>query len=72
MRGLIGLSAPSASARMPKPSHLDGVTTHLPLTVWPFALYAAFPRADYYGHADSLRTHPRFWDEFPRPYFRSR
>src|SRR5687767_2432127 len=29
------------------------MTTHLPLTVWPFALYVAFPRSDYYGHADA-------------------
>ncbi len=48
------------------------VTTCPPLLVWPFAMYAAFPRADYYGHADSLQTHPRFWDGLPRPYFRSR
>jgi hypothetical protein len=37
-----------------------------------FALYAVFPRADYYGHADSLQTHPRFSEWFPTHYFRSR
>jgi hypothetical protein len=37
-----------------------------------FALYAVFPRAEYYGHADSLQTHPRFSEWFPTHYFRSR
>jgi hypothetical protein len=33
-----------------------------------FALYAAFPRADYYGHADCLQSHPRiFGGRFPPP-----
>jgi hypothetical protein len=31
-----------------------------PDKLWPFAMYAAFPRSDYYGHADSLQTYPRF------------
>ena len=30
-----------------------------PLPVWPFPMYAAFPRSEYYGHADSLPMHPR-------------
>jgi hypothetical protein len=29
--------------------------------VEPFALYAAFPRADYYGSADFLPVHPRIF-----------
>jgi hypothetical protein len=48
------------------------ITTHHPLKLWPFALYAAFPRSDYYDHADSRHTHLGIWDGFPRPYFRSR
>jgi hypothetical protein len=35
----------------------DGVTAHLPLQVWPFPLYAAFPRSEYYGHADAPMVH---------------
>jgi hypothetical protein len=31
----------------------------LPLTVWPFPLYVAFPRAEYYGHADAWHGHRR-------------
>ena len=47
-------------------------TLTTPHTVWPFALWAAFPPSDYYGHADSLQTHPRISGLFPTPYFRSR
>ena len=74
-RGLTGVRVPLASARIPKPSRLGGatsvVTTGPPLPVWPFALYAAFPRSDYYGHADSLQAHWRFSGLLPAHYFRS-
>ena len=50
----------------------DGVTTHPPLKLWPFPMYVAFPRSEYYGHADSRYIHPGIWGELPRPYFRSR
>src|SRR6266850_2143460 len=35
-----------------QPYHSPGSYFEAPRTLWPFALYAAFPRADYYGHAD--------------------
>src|SRR5215472_19072360 len=38
---------------------LARMTTHLPLTVWPFALYVAFPRSDYYSHAHCGMGHRR-------------
>jgi hypothetical protein len=37
-----------------------------PDKLWPFAMYAAFPRSDYYGHADSPYGHRRIWHVFPR------
>jgi hypothetical protein len=49
----------------------SGVTTRTPFTVWPFALYVAFPRADYYGHADCGRGHWRIRDHFRAPVSRS-
>jgi hypothetical protein len=32
--------------------HSPGSYFEAPRTRWPFAMYAAFPRPDYYGHAD--------------------
>ena len=52
------ISSFSCSADIGKDSQaftFSGVTTRTPFTVWPFALYVAFPRADYYGHADCGR-----------------
>src|SRR6266850_1369178 len=47
------------------------MTTHPPLKLWPFPMYAAFPRSEYYGQADSLWTHRRFSRLFPTHDFRS-
>jgi hypothetical protein len=60
IRDLFGLH-PSSLAH----SHFEGTDRS-------FALYAALPRADYYGHADSLPTHRRISGLLPTRYFRSR
>jgi hypothetical protein len=44
------------------------VASEAPTRLWPFAMYAAFPRSDYYGHADCRHGHWGFSGEFPRPY----
>jgi hypothetical protein len=59
IRDLFGLR-PSSLAH----SHFEGTDRS-------FAMYAAFPRSDYYDHADSLQTHRRFSGPFPAHYFRS-
>jgi hypothetical protein len=50
-----------------QPYHSPGSYFEAPRTLWPFALYAAFPRADYYGHADSLQTRPGFSEVVSNP-----
>src|SRR5688572_27140246 len=59
------ISCPPTSARIPKPSHSVYPYFEAPDKLRPFALYVAFPRADYYGHADCgmgprrMRDHSR-------------
>ena len=53
------------------PSHSPGSYFEAPDKLWPFAMDAAFPRADYYGHADSTHGHRRISRLFPAHYFRS-
>ena len=40
------------SARIPKRYHSAGSYFEVPEKLWPFALCVAFPRSDYYDHAD--------------------
>jgi hypothetical protein len=68
------ISSFSCSADIGKDSQAltcSGVTTRPPFTVWPFALYVAFPHSDYYGHADCGRGHRRIRDHFRAPVSRS-
>ena len=70
MRGFAG---PECSVGLGKDSQAftsDRMTTHPPLTVWPFPLWTVFPSSEYYGHADSLPMHRRFSELFPTHYFR--
>ena len=48
------VSFPSPSTRVHWPYHWTGSYFEAPYKLWPFALYAAFPRSDYYDHADCL------------------
>jgi hypothetical protein len=45
----------------------NGITTHPPLKLWPFAMWTAFPPSDYYGHADFRQPHPRFSEAVSNP-----
>jgi hypothetical protein len=38
-----------------------------PDKLWPFAMCAAFPRSNYYGHADFPQPHPRFSEVVSNP-----
>jgi hypothetical protein len=51
---------PGDIGRYSPPSHSPGSYFEAPDRLWPFALYAAFPRSNYYDHADSRQTHRRF------------
>jgi hypothetical protein len=60
---LRGFAGPECSVDIGEDSQalaFNRITTHPPLKLWPFAMYAAFPHSDYYGHADFLQPHPRF------------
>jgi hypothetical protein len=68
------MSSFSCSADMGKDAHtftFSGVTTRTPFTVWPFALYGAFPRSDHYGHADCGMGPRRSRDHLRAPVSRS-
>jgi hypothetical protein len=67
-RGFPAFGSPLALTGLHPPSHPGGCLLGLPLPVWPFALYVAFPRADYYGHADCRYGHRRISGRFPVLY----
>ena len=49
---LRGLYGPECSGGIGQDAHAfssDGMTTHPPLKLWPFAMCTAFPCSDYYG-----------------------